>query len=69
MKEPVKFHVMGGTGEILDVIIVFLLAISDPKSQLELLKKLMNLLKNEEVLQKIAYADKENDIYDILKEN
>ncbi len=63
LKEPVEFYMMGGTGEVLNVRIVFLLAISNSKEQLEFLKNLMGLFQNKEVLEDIVKADTSEDIY------
>ncbi|MGB7604556.1 MAG: PTS sugar transporter subunit IIA [Lutisporaceae bacterium] len=66
LKEPVGFYMMGGTGELLNARIVFLLAISNTKEQLELLKNLMRLFQNQEVLEEILNANTSEDIYQIL---
>lgn len=66
LKEPVGFYMMGGTGELLNARIVFLLAISNTKEQLELLKNLMGLFQNQEVLEDIINANTSEDIYQIL---
>lgn len=68
LKEPVEFYMMGGTGELLNARIVFLLAISNSKEQLELLKSLMGLFQNKEVLEGIAKAETSEDICKILEE-
>lgn len=68
LKEPVKFYMMGGTGEELQAKIVFLLAISDTKKQLELLKNLMKLFQNKEILQAVVEASTESEIFQILQE-
>ena len=67
LDKPVKFGLMGGEdNKEIDAKIVFLLAISDPKAQIELLKKLMKLFQNIEMLEKIASANSEEKIYDYL---
>lgn len=68
LKEPVEFYMMGGTGEVLNVKIVFLLAISNSKEQLELLKNLMALFQNKEVLEGIASAASAEEIYQLLRD-
>ena len=55
LKNPVPFGVMGGEeSEETPVKVVFLLAMNQKHSQLELLKRLMQLFSNEEVLMKIV---------------
>lgn len=67
LNQPVGFSLMGGDGsEQIDAQIVFLLAISDSKAQIELLKKLMRLFQNDEVLAQIAAANEVDEIYTYL---
>ncbi len=69
LHQPVGFSLMGGDGsEQIDAQIVFLLAISDSKAQIELLKKLMRLFQNDEVLSKIVAAEEVEVIYEYLDE-
>lgn len=69
LHQPVGFSLMGGDGsEQIDAQIVFLLAISDSKAQIELLKKLMKLFQNDEVLSKIVAAEEVEVIYEYLDE-
>jgi PTS system galactitol-specific IIA component len=60
--KPVEFMMMGGTGERLQVEIVFLLAIEDPSLQLEALKELMQMFQNDELLEKIKNSNSKEDI-------
>ncbi len=46
LKKPVEFHNMGDPQAVLDVEIVFLLTILDPKQQVFYLRKLMELFKD-----------------------
>lgn len=69
LNRPVGFSLMGGDGnEQIKAQIVFLLAISDSKAQIDLLKKLMRLFQNDEVLSKIAAANEVEDIYEYLED-
>ncbi len=64
LENPVEFNMMGGDGsEQIQAEIVFLLAISDSKAQIELLKKLMKLFQNDEVLSQIASQSNVDSIY------
>ena len=47
LKKPVEFHNMGDPQSVLDVEIVFLLTILDPKQQVFYLRKLMELFKDD----------------------
>jgi len=65
--KPVKFHNMINPDEVLDVKVVFLLAVKNPQSQVELLKKLMALFQNIELLQQIEKAQKKETIAGIIE--
>jgi len=56
LKEPVKFYSMGDSEQELQVRVVFLLAIKDPNSQLEMLKSLMGTFEDENVMKTLADA-------------
>ncbi|MDQ0203583.1 PTS system galactitol-specific IIA component [Pectinatus haikarae] len=66
LKNPVKFRSMIDPERKLDVRVVFLLAVKDPKKQVELLTKLMDLFKNVEILKEIETADKTESIAQIM---
>lgn len=68
LKEPVKFRVMGGSEEdIIDVKIVFLLAMKDGNAQLELLKNIMSIIQNDDLLDEIASVENENTLLTLLE--
>ncbi len=50
LKKPVKFKMMGTTEKIIDVGIIFMLAIKEPKTQLEVLQKLMDIIQDQRLL-------------------
>lgn len=60
LKEPIEMNVMGGTkDDKVYVSIVFLLALGESNKQLNILKKIMNILKNENALGKIKNGSKD----------
>lgn len=68
LKNPIKMDVMGGMDdERIDVSIVFLLALGQSNKQLNILKKLMGILPEAELLERIKEGTKE-EIYQIAKE-
>lgn len=68
LKNPIKMDVMGGMDdEKIDVSIVFLLALGQSNKQLNILKKLMGILPEAELLERIKEGTKE-EIYQIAKE-
>lgn len=67
LKKPVEFHQMGSPEIILHPQVLFMLAISDPKEQLTLLRRIMKLLQNKELLEAVKEADTPDKVYDLLK--
>lgn len=67
LKEPVTFIHMGSDDIEVTVKIIFMLAIKNPKDQLTLLQKFMDILQKEEVLNKIANSEKKYEVIDLLK--
>lgn len=66
LKEPVAFLQMGSPEITLHPRIVMMLAIKDPKEQLTLLKKMMKLLKNSEILSAVVQAADAQTVLDLL---
>ena len=56
LKKPAIFHSMVDPEEKLNVQLVFLLAVKDPNLQIEMLKNLMSLFQNKELLIKLKNA-------------
>lgn len=68
LKNPIQMEVMGGMDEDkIDVSIVFLLALGQSNKQLNILQKLMGILNQEDILNRIKNGSKE-EIYKIAKE-
>lgn len=68
LNKPVKFHCMIAPDRELDVKVVFLLAVKNPEKQVELLKKLMALFQNVNILRQIENADKSETVAQIMEE-
>lgn len=68
LTSPVKFAQSGGTeeDEDIDVRIVFVLALKDPKMQLHLLQKLMVAISDEEMLAALVQAGTPSDFSNIF---
>lgn len=65
LKNPIKMEVMGGMDDsLIDVSIVFLLALGQSNKQLNILKKLMGILPEAELLERIKKGTRE-EIYQI----
>ena len=69
LKNPVQFHQMGAPEIVLDAQILFMLAVSEPKAQIELLKSMMGLIQKEENLLAIKNAQTQQDVAQLLNEN
>jgi galactitol PTS system EIIA component len=66
MENPVEFAMMGNPEEVLKCEIVMCLAISDSKNQIDLLKKLMGVIQDGELLGKIRHSEDKNQIITLL---
>lgn len=67
LKKPVEFHQMGSPDIILHPQILFMLAISDPKEQLSLLRRIMKLLQNKELLSGVKNAKSPDEVLRLLQ--
>lgn len=67
LNNPVEFHMMGSDQVPVDVDIVFMLAITDPKDQITLLERLMGLFQNKELMSKLKNADTQNKVKELIE--
>jgi PTS system galactitol-specific IIA component len=68
LAQPVLFGNMGEQGNMLEVSVVFLLAMKEPHAQVGLLQSLVSAFQNPEVLQSLLQAESESEIKAILQE-
>lgn len=68
LKEPAKFQVMGSLDEFVDVELIFMLAIKEPQSQLEMLQKLIEMCQNKEKLCALRNYTSLEQVREILSE-
>lgn len=66
LKHPVEFRQMGSPEITLHPQVLFMLAITDPKDQIAILRKIMMLIQNEETLNSIKNAKSVDEIYDLV---
>lgn len=66
LKEPVEFGIMGEDSEKTPVKLVFMLAMDQAHSQLELLQNLMQVFQNEELLNTLAAEESKTTIKELL---
>lgn len=69
LENPVSFSMMGDPEVTLPVQIVFMLAIKDPKQQLQLLKQLMKVFQDEKLLQEILASQDKEHLKTLLSQN
>jgi PTS system galactitol-specific IIA component len=68
-KRPIKFTMMGSTDEVLECSIIMPLAIKNPDMQIQLLKEMMSVIQNEELLKKIKAATDKEEIKKLFMEH
>lgn len=66
LDKPISFSVMGSPDTKVDVEIVLMLAISDPKKQIVMLQRLMAVFQDEQAMEAIKSAQREEDVVDLL---
>lgn len=68
LNNPVKFKSMDRSGTDLDVKIVFLFGILDPKSQIEILRRFARSFSDKEKIMKLVEADSKERMMELLNE-
>lgn len=66
LSEPISFKVMGSPDQTVDVSIIFLIAMSDPKNQVKVLQGLTQIFRQSDVLQNILVAKNQHDVLTLL---
>lgn len=66
LAHPVEFLQMGSPEIILHPEILFMLAIKDPKKQIETLQKIMGVIQNADLLNAIKKAQSADEVYELL---
>jgi len=67
LKEPVKFFAMGRNDELVDVRLIFMLALKSPEDQLDMLQKLVGLFQNPDTVIQLAEAKDTEAVNEIVK--
>lgn len=68
LDKPVQFHQMGSPEILLDVELIIMLAIKDSHQQISLLKKIMNLIQDEDRLNKLKLCKTSGEVLDLLSD-
>lgn len=66
LKEPVDFVIMGEVSETTPVKLVFMLAMDESHTQLELLQRLMQIFQDDELLLSLVEGESKTKIKDLL---
>lgn len=67
LKNPVLFKSMAAPDQDIEVAIVFMLAISEPEGQLEMLQKVMDIIQDTDFKEKILNIQSNSDLLGIIK--
>lgn len=65
-KKPIDFIMMGTTDQVVKAEVLFPLVIKDPNSQLSLLKKIVQLLQNDQLIDDIYHCRDKKKIMEML---
>jgi len=68
LTEPVRFIEMGSDDDPVDVKLVFMLAVVDPKQHIEDLKRILAIVTDKSVLERLVNATDAQEIINIIKE-
>jgi len=68
LRDPVTFIEMGSDDDPVDVKLVFMLAVVDPKQHIEDLKRILAIVTDKGVLTKLVEATNKEEIINIIKE-
>ncbi len=70
LAQPVPFGMMGGEeDEVVEVRLVFMLSLPDPKNQIETIKNLTEMFRKDSVLEKILQTQSLDEIKAIIAQN
>lgn len=67
LDKPVSFYSMEDSETPLDIQIVIMLAIGEPKGQIEMLQRIVAIIQNEELTKKILTSDSTEKIVNLLE--
>lgn len=67
LKKPVKFLAMGQSEELIDIKLVFMLALKNPADQLATLQKLVGLFQNPETVSKLARTKNADELNELIR--
>mgnify|MGYP003612025514 FL=1 len=66
LKNPVEFQMMGEPGQKVQVSLIIMIAINNPDLQIDFLQKLVSIIEDHELLQKIKDSKSTDEVYELL---
>lgn len=69
LKNPVKFLMMGTDDKLVDVKLIFMLALKSPDDQLEMLQKLVELIQDPEMVSKLVQVKSADELNGLVEDN
>lgn len=69
LENPVSFRVMGSDSDEIEVSIIFLLGCTDGEEHLNVLQKVVELVQQQEVLNKLMDIETKEDVLQLLNDN
>ena len=69
LKNPVKFLMMGTDDKLVEVKLIFMLALKSPDDQLEMLQKLMELIQDPEMVSKLVQVKSADELNGLVEDN
>lgn len=67
LKHPVTFEHMGEPGRKVEAEMMFMMAIADPKDQVELLKKVLGVFQNKEAISEFKNANSDDELFNVAQ--
>ena len=67
LKKPIQFLMMGTADKLVDVKLIFMLALKNPEDQLETLQKLMGIIQNPEMVLKLAQIKSADELNELVE--
>ncbi len=68
LENPVSFYRMGREEELVEVQLVFMLAIENPEAHLSYLKQILAVIRDTDVLKKLTEAKDKSEVIEIIKQ-
>ncbi|MEA4873939.1 PTS sugar transporter subunit IIA [Anaerorhabdus sp.] len=68
LKQPIKFAKMDDPDTNIDVSLIIMMALTEPHGHIEMLQKIIALIQDQELLEKVITATEPSVVYDLTKD-